>query len=224
MENQERSNEEARVIGRLLEAQEEERGRIARELHDEIGPALAIIGMDLLKTDQSGAGPSVEKHPDVQELYRKVQEIGSRISRLSHHLRPPMLKYFGLAKAIQSECREFSESSGIPASCSCGDIPNLDPAVALTLFRVVQEALCNAGKHSHATGITVNVAAASDALTLEISDDGAGFNVDQMDAAAGLGLVSMRGRMRLIGGEFEIGSHAGQGTKISCRAPLSPCR
>jgi len=223
MENQERSNEEARVIGRLLEAQEEERGRIAHELHDEIGPALAIIGMDLLKTGKPEPGASMEKHPDVQDLYRKVQEIGSRISRLSHHLRPPMLKYFGLAKAIQSECREFSESSGIPVSCSCGDIPKLDPAVALTLFRVVQEALCNAGKHSRANGVSVNVAATSAELTIAISDDGAGFNVDQIDAVAGLGLVSMRGRMRLIGGEFEIWSHTGQGTKISCRAPLSHC-
>jgi signal transduction histidine kinase len=211
----------SRTIGRLIEAQDQERTRIARELHDDIGASLAIVGFDLLNAGKPVSGSPGEKHPDMQQLYEKLQEIGSRISRLSSQLQPPMLKYFGLAKAIEIECKEFSEKSQMPVSYSCDNFPaKPDPAVALNVLRVVQEALGNAGKHSRATSVAVKIGATSTELTLGVSDNGVGFKKEQTNFKAGLGLVTMRERMRLVGGEFEIWSHPGQGVKISCRAPL----
>jgi PAS domain S-box-containing protein len=211
----------ARIVGRLLDEQEQERMRIAGELHDDIGSSLAIIGIEVFGTGQPASGSSRRKNPDNQELYQKVQEIGSRVSRLSNQLRPAMLKYFGLAKAIGIECRDFSEACQIPVSCSCNNLPSkMDPAIALICLRVVQEALRNVGKHSRATSATVDVSATSTEIILAVSDDGAGFNVEQTKFGIGLGLISMRERMWLIGGTFEIRSQSGQGTKILCRAPL----
>jgi signal transduction histidine kinase len=208
-------------IGRLIDAQDQERMRTAGELHNDIGPSLAIVGIDLLRAGQSASAPPGEKHPDVQQIYEKLQQIGSRISRLSNQLNPPMLKYFGLAKAIETECREFSEVHRIPVSFSCKNFSaKPDAIVALNIFRIMQEALRNAGKHSHATRIIVSVRTTATGLILEMSDDGVGFNAEQTNVAAGLGMISMRERMRLIGGEFEIRSRPGRGVKISCRAPL----
>jgi PAS domain S-box-containing protein len=212
----------ARAIGRFLDAQEQERMRIARELHDDIGSSLAILGIDLSGAGEPASDSSAGKHQDVQTICQKVQEIGLRVSRLSNRMHPPMLKYFGLAKAIEVECREFSELCPIRVSCSCNSVPpKLNAVVALSFFRVLQEALHNSGKHSHATSITVNLIASSTELSLTVSDDGAGFCVEQTNLATGLGLIGMRERMRLIGGEFEIWSQPGQGTKITCRAPLA---
>ena len=211
----------SRAIGRLIDVQDQELMGIARVLHEDIGPSLAIVGIDLLKAGQSVSVAPGEKQPEMQQIYEKLQEIGTRISRLSNQLNPPMLKYFGLAKAIQSECKEFSEACRIEVSCSCDDIP-AKPAsvVALNLFRVMQEALRNAGKHSHATGVTVSVSSTPAELTLMVSDNGVGFDVEKANATAGLGLIRMRERVRRIGGEFEIWSQPGKGVKILCRAPL----
>jgi signal transduction histidine kinase len=107
-----------------------------------------------------------------------------------------MLEYFGLAKTIETECRQFSEKWRMPVSCSCNDIPTrLDPNVALSLLRVVQEALHNAAKHSRAASVTVGVVANYNAITLQVSDDGVGFEVEQSKLAQGIGLISMRERI-----------------------------
>jgi signal transduction histidine kinase len=213
----------ARFAGRLIEAQDQERMRLAHELHADIGSSLSILGIELIKTCEPASGSSGEKHPDIQEICQKLQEIGSRVSRLSNQLNPPMLKYFGLAKAIEMECLALSKESHMPVSFTCADFPvKPDTAVALHLFRVAQEALRNAAKHSRATGISVNMAATSNELILTISDNGIGFVAEQLPPAEGLGLMSMRERMRMIGGAFEIRSQPGQGTQIKCQAPLVP--
>ncbi len=207
---------------RLIEAQERERARIARELHDDIGPALAIVGIDMLRAGQPVPGLAGRCHPGIQETYEKLQDIASRVSRISHQLHSPMLEYMGLAKAIEVECQEFSKWCRLPVSCSCKDIPKLDPVVALSFFRVVQEALQNAAKHSQASRVTVDVVATPTMLRLEVTDDGVGFDAPvQMRLAHGLGLISMRERMRLVGGVFEISSEPGSGARIRCRVPLA---
>lgn len=211
----------SRAIGRLIEAQDQERNRIARELHDDIGASLAVLGIDLMRTGKPGSDSSGEKRPDIQQACEKLQELGSRISRLSNQLQPSMLKYFGLAKAIEIECKEFSESHQLPVSYSCDNFSaRPEPVVSLNILRVVQEALSNARKHGHATGITVRLSSTATELTCAVSDDGVGFDVERTDVEAGLGLISMRERMRLIGGQFEISSQPGRGVKIFCRAPL----
>jgi signal transduction histidine kinase len=212
----------SRDNARLIEGLEQERTRIAREIHDDIGSSLAILGIELLRAGKPVSGTPGQRHPGIPEIYQKFQELSSRVSRISHQLHPPTLEYLGLAKAIEKECREFTEKRRMPVSFSCNDIPaRLDPIVALSLLRVVQEALHNAAKHSRATRVAVDVIAAPTTLTLQVSDDGIGFDVEQSRLAPGIGLISMRERMRLIGGHFEIRSQPGKGTNITCRAPLA---
>jgi two-component system, NarL family, sensor kinase len=215
-----KSKEISRAYGRLIEAHDQECMRIARELHDDIGSSLGTLGIELVRLGQPVDGSSGEKHPGIPELYQSLQEIGSRISRLSHQLNPPMLKYFGLAKAIESDCQACAKEFQIPVSFSCRNIPRLDFMVELNLLRVVQEALRNAGKYSRATGVAVNVSATSAELTLEVSDDGVGFDTKQTQCSNGLGLIRMQARMRLAGGDIEIRSAPGKGVKISCRVPM----
>jgi PAS domain S-box-containing protein len=208
------------INARLIEAQEQERARIARELHDDIGASLAVLGIEMLRAGQPMSGSSGNVHPGISEVYEKMQEIAKRVSRLSHQLHSPALQYMGLGEAIRMECREFSERYGIPAICCCRDVPRkLDQAVALSFFRVVQEALRNAAKHSGADRVDVKVVTDSALLTLVVRDNGRGFDVEQSRRARGLGLISMRERMRLVGGEFEIRSQPGRGVEIECRAP-----
>jgi len=206
---------------RLIEAQEQERTRIARELHDDIGTSLAILSVEMLRSGQPVSGAPGRVHPGATEVYEKMQDIARRVSRISHHLHSPALEYMGMAKAIQIECREFSERFRIPVECSCHDVPaKLEQALALSFFRVVQEALHNAAKHSGAAKIEIEITSDAGMLCLVVRDNGKGFDVDQTRLAAGLGLISMKERMRLVGGEFAIRSQPGQGTEVTCRAPV----
>jgi signal transduction histidine kinase len=210
------------ILAQLIEAQERERTRIARELHDDIGASLAIVCVDLMKAVRPFSGSAELVPPAVAEVYEQIQEIAKRVSRLSHQLHSPALEYLGLPKALQVECRESSELFRIPIVCSCRDVPQkLDKTVGLHLLRVVQEALLNAAKHSGATQVEVEAAGTPALLTVRVRDNGSGFDVEQSRQAAGLGLLIMRERMRLAGSELEIRSQPGQGTEVVCRAPLS---
>jgi PAS domain S-box-containing protein len=209
------------VSARLIEAQEQERVRIARELNDDIGASLAILGVELLRAEEPISGSPGRVHPGVLELYEKMQEIAKQVSRLSHQLHSPALEYMGLAKAVLIECREFAERFRISVACSCRDVPaKLDPGIGLSCLRVVQEALHNAVEHGCAGKVEVELTATSGLLTLLVRDNGKGFDVEQGRHAPGLGLISMRERMQLVGGEFEIRSQPGRGTEVICRAPL----
>ena len=209
------------LAGRLMTAQETERARIARELHDDIGQSLALLGIQLQRSSQPPSGAPNEKRVDARELRDRVKEIGDKVSRLSHQLHSSELEYLGLAVAVKSLCREFSEQYHIAVECSCDGIPaELDGNVALACLRVIQEALHNVAKHSRATSVQVEVDGNSDDLSLAISDNGAGFDASRPGAGPGLGLISMRERMNLISGDFMISSSPGNGTRIKARAPL----
>lgn len=204
---------------RLMTAQEVERRRIARELHDGIGQSLALLGIQLRRAGQPSS--SGKKSPGITELCAKVKEIGNQVSRLSHQLHSSELEFLGLAIAVKSLCREFAEQFRIPIDCTCTDIPDeLDNDLALSLLRVVQEALHNIAKHSRATAVTVQLSGKGRELSLFICDDGCGFEAGKIRSAGGLGLISMRERMHLLGGQFEIVSKPGGGTKIQARVPL----
>jgi len=206
---------------RLTEAQEEERTRIARELHDDIGQSLAILRIQLLRADQPVSDGAGRKHRSIQELCDDLKLIINKVSRLSHQLHSAELEYLGLAVAVRGHCREFSEQYKISVECSCEDIPeNLDRDLALNLLRVVQEALHNAAKHSKATSIRVTLRGSGAHLSLLITDDGVGFDVGQAKLAVGLGLISMREPVHLAGGEFKITSAPGTGAHIAARVPL----
>ena len=205
---------------RLLNAQEAERARIARELHDGIGQSLALLGVQLQRAGKPTS--SGRKSPDIAELCGKLKNIGHQVSRLSHQLHSSELEFLGLAVAIKSHCREFSEQYHIKVDCACSEIPSaLDNAVALGFLRVVQEALHNVAKHSRATEVQVEMTCDAGQLALKIADNGAGLDRNKVRDSAGLGMISMRERMHLIGGDFTIVSEPGDGTKIQASAPAS---
>lgn len=204
---------------RLMNAQEAERRRIARELHDGIGQALALLGIQIQRSGQPAT--SGARSLGVAELCDRVKEIGNQVSRLSHQLHSSELEFLGLAVAIKSLCREFSQQYRLSTSCECSAIPeHLNNETALSLLRVVQEALHNVAKHSQASCVDVQLTGAGGELVLTVSDNGVGFDSGRMRNAGGLGLLSMRERIHLVGGRFEISSIPAGGTRIQARVPL----
>jgi PAS domain S-box-containing protein len=208
--------EKLELARRLMSAQEAERTRVARELHDGIGQEIALLGIQMQR-----AAASTALNAGMQKLCANLTAIGLHVSRLSHQLHSSELEYLGLSIAIIKLCREFSDEYSVKVVCACSNIPaKLDNDIALTFFRVVQESLHNIAKHSGASNVHVEVAAASGELTLIVRDNGAGFDVQESKAATGLGLASMRERLLLIGGKFDIDSAPGTGTHISARTHL----
>lgn len=209
------------LAGRLTTALERERSRIARELHDDIGQELAILRIQFLRAGQPVSGMPGKRHATVPELCDRLRDVAGKVSRLSHQLHSSELEYLGLAVAVQSHCREFSEKYKIAVDCSCTDIPDkLDQLLALALLRVVQEALYNVAKHSKATNVKVVLRGSGRELSLLVADDGQGFDQNQARLALGLGLISMRERIHLAGGVFNLSSKPGKGTQITATVPL----
>jgi signal transduction histidine kinase len=175
----------------------------------------------MLRAGQPVSGHPKMVHASLVELAAKLGKIIDKVSRLSHDLHSSELELLGLAVAVRSHCRECSEQLGIPVHCSCDQLQDkLDGIVGLAFLRVLQEAMHNVAKHSRATNITVGLTGSDHDLTLEISDDGVGFDIESARLAPGLGLISMRERIHLIGGRFEIWSSSGRGTRITARAPI----
>ena len=213
--------EKLELARRLMSAPEAERTRVARELHDGIGQEIALLGIQMQRAVASTALEPGAIYAGMQKLCANLTAIGLHVSRLSHQLHSSELEYLGLSVAIIKLCREFSDQYSIKVACACSNIPaKLDNDIALTFFRVIQESLHNIAKHSRANDVQVEVTAASAELTLIVRDNGAGFDVQESKAATGLGLVSMRERLHLIGGEFDIDSAPGTGTRIWARTPL----
>jgi PAS domain S-box-containing protein len=219
-----RQAEEARMdlAQRLINAQEAECTRVARELHDNIGQSLAIFTMDLERTRSTLAGLSAESDAKLARLCGKLKDLGRVVGNLSHQLHSSELELLGLAVAVKALGREFSEQYHVQVLCRCSGVPdNLSADVSLCLFRVMQEALHNVAKHSQATKIDVDLQGTPTSLRLSISDDGVGFTPNAANARPGLGLTSMRERLHLIGGKFAIISKPGSGTRIEATVPMT---
>jgi PAS domain S-box-containing protein len=207
---------------RMMNAQEADRTSIARELHDDIGQSLAVLKIQMLRTGQPVSGHPEMVHASLKDLSVKLEKIINKVGRLSHNLHSSELELLGLAVAVKAHCRECSEQLGIPIDCSCDHLKEkLNGMIALAFLRVLQEGLHNIAKHSGARSITVRLTCSDHVLSLEIQDDGVGFDVDSARLAAGLGLISMRERIHLISGQFQILSGPGQGTIITARAPVA---
>jgi signal transduction histidine kinase len=207
---------------KLIEAHEEERTWIARELHDDINQRIALLAIDLDKcAQQLPKSAKVEVHNHVDHIRQGLRGLGSDIQALSHRLHSSKLDYLGLAAAANSFCKELSGQHKVEIHFSHSRIPvGLPKEVSLCLFRVLQEALQNAVKYSGEAHFRVELHGISEEIQLTVNDLGFGF--DQQDAVndRGLGLISMRERIQLIGGEFSIASQRGQGTTVCARVPL----
>jgi PAS domain S-box-containing protein len=206
---------------RMVSGQEADRARIARELHDNIGQSLAVFKLQMLRAGQPVSGDATKRHTGLNELSANLDTIIHAVSHLSHDLHSSTLEYLGLATALKGHCEECSQQVRIPIQFYCDDGDRkLDSVTALAVLRVVQEAIHNAVKHSRAKGILVCLTFSDQYLRLEISDDGVGFDVEAARLAEGLGLISMRERIHLIGGEFHIVSSPGNGTRITAQVPI----
>ncbi len=206
---------------RLIVAQEEERRRIARELHDHLNQQLALLAIDLqqlvMTPPASGTLPT-----RLDELWRRTNEISSEVHGLSHRLHPSKLEALGLVATIRGHCRDISRH-GIVAHFSEREAPTGIPAdVSLCLFRIVEEALSNVVRHSQAPEAYVTLEEVDGEIILRVVDAGRGFEYASTPEQAGLGLVSMRERLRSVGGTLKIASAPGQGSLIEARVPRSP--
>jgi signal transduction histidine kinase len=210
------SYERNRHLGsRLLKAQEGERSRIARELHDDISQQLALLTMDLDRVE--AADPGEVKR--VAAARARTQEIARSVHDLSHSLHPTKLRLIGLVAALEALCLELSPS-GIAIAFTHDNVPStLSADVTLCLFRVVQEALQNAIKYSQAKEVAVHLVGSPIGLTVSVVDDGVGFDVEGKSAKS-LGLVSMKERLEGIGGFLEVRSGPGHGTRVEATVPL----
>ncbi|MBX5470626.1 MAG: sensor histidine kinase [Thermoleophilaceae bacterium] len=208
---------ERRRSGRLvLRAQEEERKRLARDLHDEVNQALTAILLRLQAL--TGIATTPEQQEEVAELKRLVNQAMDELLSLARQLRPTALDDHGLVPALEGQVRRFGEQTGIRARLTTrGDTAMLGDDQQLVVYRVAQEALSNVARHSGASAVHVDISARDGGVHLRVSDDGRGFEAGPR--ARGLGLEGMAERARLVGGELSVDSAPGQGTTVTLRVP-----
>jgi signal transduction histidine kinase len=213
----------SKVGGRLIEAHEEERSRIARDLHDDIGQRLALLINDLDGLEKDIPDSAVEVRNRLHEQLKRVHEIASDTQAMSHQLHSSKLRLLGIVAAAKGFCQELSEQQKVEIDFTHADIPPAVPEeISLCLFRVMQEALHNAVKHSGVRHFEVQLRRASGEIQLTIRDSGVGFNPDEaMMNNRGLGLISMRERISLARGTFSVTSKPQRGTEIYIRVPFS---
>ncbi len=200
---------------RLITAQEDERSRLARELHDDVTQRMAALAIRAGRIKQS---PSANLTQELEEIQRGLSRLSDDLHGLSRRLHPAILDELGLIAAIESECRGFFESGGPPVEFNhSGDPGRLTPDARLALYRIVQESLRNALRHSQATELNIGLHSSPAQVKLTIEDNGVGFDRNAPGWRAGLGLASMEERVRLLNGEVTIDSR--QGTRIQVTLP-----
>jgi two-component system, NarL family, sensor histidine kinase UhpB len=212
----ERIEEERRRSGQLaMRAQEEERRRLARDLHDEVNQALTAI---LLRLEALAQETPPERAPEVIELKRLVNQAMDELLNLARQLRPSALDDHGLVAALETQMKRFSARTGIEARLdTAGDPDELADVIQTAIYRIAQEALTNVTRHAGATVVELVVAQTNGDVELRVSDDGRGF--DPAVRGGGLGLIGMAERARLVGGELDVRSAPGGGTTITLRVP-----
>ena len=209
------------ISRRLIEAQEQERSRIGRELHDDIGQRLAMIAIELQQLHANSLIlPDVRSRLD--DLQKRTSEIATDIQSLSHELHSAKLQYLGVARAMRGFCQEFGEQQNAEIEFQSNDLPShVSPDTSLCLFRVLQEALHNSAKHSGVRHIEVRLWGTSDEIHLTVADSGAGFDLEAAKESRGIGLLSMEDRLKLLKGTLSIDSQPQRGTTIHASVPLS---
>jgi PAS domain S-box-containing protein len=209
------------LSGRLIHAQEAERARIARELHDDLSQRVALLQIGLEQFEQDTTGLPSKARQQLLDIAEVTREVSSNIHDLSHQLHPFKLDTLGLVVSLGGFCREFSEQHHIQVQFGHHDISGEIPKdVTLCLFRIAQEALRNVVKHSGAAGAKVELSGHGHEIDLRISDSGVGFDPESVKADGGLGLISMRERLRLVRGHLVVESEPSRGTRIRVRVPL----
>lgn len=219
--------EQARLVERelskrLIFEQERERSRIASELHDDICQRLALLSMELQRASRDENHLATATKQRLEEIRRHCSEIASDVQLLSHELYSAKLDYLGISAAIQGFCREFGKQQEVSVEFAARNVPkSVSRDVSLCLFRVTQEALHNAVKHSGGNRFWVELSGAGNEVRLEVKDAGIGFDLKEANRIGGLGLLSMQERVRAVSGRFYIESKPGAGTKIIASVPVA---
>jgi signal transduction histidine kinase len=211
-------NEARRLSGRILTAHEDERRKLARELHDDLTPRLARLAIDAARLQPAAAGPD---SGGGAAMHEELSRLSQDVHGLAYRLHPTVLEDLGLGDALRSECERVSKGHGLPVERHIDALPaGIAPAVTVCLFRVAQEALRNIVRHAGAQSARLSLAQKDGGLQLLVTDDGAGFE-PRIGHGAGLGIASMRERVREVGGKFSIRSEPGAGTTVQAWAPLT---
>jgi PAS domain S-box-containing protein len=221
--NERRLAEEAlsSVSRRVIEAEEQERSRIAKELHEDVGQRLALLAIEIDRLKRDAADETAEVASRMEAVSKQTVEILNDVKASAHELHSPRLEYLGIDAVMRCFCREFSERKKVEIDFRSDGLPSLvDPGISVCLFRVLQEALYNGMKHSGVGQFEVRLWGASNEVHLTISDYGAGFNLEA--ARQGSGLISMRERLKVVNGTFSVESQPKSGTTIHASVPIRP--
>ncbi len=211
----------ASLSGRLIEAEDEERKRIAREIHDDYNQRVAMLALDLEQLAENVGDSSGEISQKVHELFDHVSELGADLHSLSHRLHSSTLESLGLLVGLEAFCKEFAEQQGVQVDFVHENVPRGVPAdAALCMFRITQEALRNIKRHSGVNRAEIRLEQLDGRLHLSVSDRGRGFDSNEPPDERGIGIHSMEERLRLLGGKLEIQSRPMEGTRIDAWLPL----
>lgn len=208
------------LAGRLMTAQDDERRRIARDLHDDLSQKLAYLAMDLSKLALKPSTPELQK--ELLLLRGKAHEASDTVRHISHQLHPSVLDDIGLEAAIEQYCDEFQERSGIATHFTARDVPDSLPReIANSLYHIFQESLRNVSKHSRAEEVFVTLESQGDILRLTVKDKGIGLPPERLKTGTSIGIVGMKERAHLVNGTFSLESRHGQGTEVTVSVPLA---
>jgi signal transduction histidine kinase len=220
-ENKQAREELLELGGRLVNLQEEERSRIARELHDDVCHRIALLATELQFAAESSPESSPQLSEKAGEVFRRLKELSEDVHDLSHRLHPRSLARLGLSEAIGKLCRSIGERRRIELAFEQRDMPDSIPdEAALCLYRVAQESLRNVAKHSRAQSAEVELRGGEGEVCLTITDSGSGYDPDQVQEQNGLGMISMRERLRALGGRLSVHSAPGEGTRVEAVVPI----
>jgi signal transduction histidine kinase len=211
------------LAGRLMTAQEEERRRIARDLHDDVNQELAALSISLSRLgERLPAGAASDLGADLAQLEARTVALSESIRHLSHELHPGVLQHVGLVAALRGYCRGFAREHRLRVTFRGeGDLGRVPTDVALCLYRVVQEGLGNVAKHAEATEVRVTLMGRAEDVALSVADDGAGFDPREARSRRGLGLLSLDERVRLVGGRLTVDAQPLRGTELQIVVPLT---
>ena len=212
------------LAGRLIGAQEVERARIARDLHDDISQQLAGVSIAFsgLKQRLGEYHVGEELRQELEELQQQTLKLARNVRQLSHDLHPAVLQHLGLVKGLTSYCGELGRAHGVAMTCTAeGDFGAITPDAGLCVYRIAQEALRNVIAHAGASRADVSLLQMGDQAQITVADDGRGFDAtSRVERDTGLGLVSMAERARIIGGTVSIVSGVNQGTRVQATIPM----
>jgi len=210
-----------RVVLQLVSVQEDERRRIAQDLHDDVGQRMAALLLSLKATEQAIATGRQGVEADLRRCVRDAEALARQMRKVLYDLRPPALRTTPLRESLEALCSSFAQDTGLHVDLSCQEaLPLIAEAQAVAIYRLVQEALHNTLKHARATRLWISLDFAEGEVAVSVEDDGQGFEPGR--TRGGMGLQGIRDRFLLLGGTFEVETAPGQGTRLYGSLPVAP--